>query len=84
MLSLILGLIAAAFAMLRNVFHLPLYSILSFLFGLVGWIVAKRILREHPENKSASVGRLIGVISTTTSLMMLGLLIRSFITGGAA
>ena len=84
MLSLIIGLVAAVFAILRNLYQHPVFGIISFLLGIAAWIVGDRILENSPNDKVASMGRIIGVISTVMSLTMLALLIRTFIKGGAA
>jgi len=82
MVSLILGLLAAVFAILRNLYRLTIFGLISFILGVAAWIAANKVLQEDPHHKSANIGRIIGVISTTTSMMMLGLWIRSFIVGG--
>lgn len=84
MLSLIIGLVAAILAILRNLFQNHILGLISFILGIVAWIVGDRILEERPNDKIASMGRMIGVISTVMGLTMLALLIRTFIKGGAA
>lgn len=83
MLSLIIGLVAAILAILRNLFQNHILGLISFILGIVAWIVGDRILEERPNDKIASMGRMIGVISTVMGLTMLALLVRMLLKGGA-